>query len=291
MTGLASLRVQWRAISWQMALLTLVMLPMYFVARVSPISANVFSQRVIALALVTWPAALWLLFSHLPNSRSRRPIPGLMLVFAICFLGARGLVLPFVDGVWQPERWLPGAHSVTRLIGYTLTVGFAQECTRYFVIRYTVWGSGLRARRDAVAYCAAGAVAYALAINMDWFLTAETSVGATALGVLETQCLQFAGAMILAFGMSEVRLAHAHPMALAFATMMGAFQVGLLITARAGLANASFGQPVSAARGLNGSLLILVGALAFMGFAALLFWRAERPTPSLIETRGGSEIG
>ncbi len=187
---------------------------------------------------------------------------------------------------------MPGAHSVTRLIGYTLTVGFAQECARYFVIRYTVWGGGLRARRDAVAYCAAGAVAYALAINMDWFLAAaETSVGAIALGVLETQCLQFTGAMILAFGMSEVRLAHAHPIALALATMMGAFQVGLLITARAGLANASFAQPVSAARGLNGSLLILVGALAFVGIAALLFRRAERPTPSQIDTRSGSEIG
>ena len=186
---------------------------------------------------------------------------------------------------------MPGAHSVTRLIGYTLTVGFAQECARYFVIRYTVWESGLRARRDAVAYCAAGAVAYALAINMDWFLAAETSVGAIALGVLETQYLQFTGAMILAFGMSEVRLAHAHPIALALATMMGAFQVGLLITARAGLANASFAQPVSAARGLNGSLLILVGALAFVGIAALLFRRAERPTPSQIDTRSGSEIG
>ncbi len=287
---MASLRVQWRAISWQMALLTLVMLSVYFVVRILPIGTNFPSQRAIALALVVWPVALWLLFSHLPNSRLRRPIPGLMFVFAVCLLGARGLVLPFVDGVLEPDRWLPGAHSVTRLIGYTLTVGFAQECARYFVIRYTVWESGLRARRDAVAYCAAGAVAYALAINMDWFLAAETSVGAIALCVLETQYLQFTGAMILAFGMSEVRLAHAHPIVLALATMMGAFQVGLLITARAGLANASFAQPVSAARGLNGSLLILVGALAFVGFAALLFRRAERPTPSLIDTRSGSEI-
>lgn len=286
---IVALRLQWKAIGWQIALLTLVMLPVYFLSSRFLTSGVALSQQIIASALVLWPIVLWLFFSHIPNSRQSRPIPGLVLVFIITFLGARGLVLPFVDRFLQPDLWLPGAHSVTRLIGYMLTVGLAQECTRYFVVRYTVWGSGLKTRRDAVAYCAAGAVAYALAINMDWIFSAPMSISAIALAVLESQLLQFTGAMTLAFGVSEVRLGHAQPIMLALATISGAFQVSLLITARAGLANATFAQPVSIARSLNGSLLTLMGALVFIGFAALLFWRAERPTPNIAET--GIETG
>ena len=284
---MAALNEQWRIVGWQMTLMMLVMLAVYFLTSTGIFPGSFVNQQLVTAILVGWPVLLWVFFAHLPNSRQTHPIPGLILVFAICFLGARAVVLPFVDGVLQPHLWLPGARSITRLLGYTLTAGFAQECTRYFVIRYTVWGSGIRSRKDSVAYCAAGAVAYGLAINGDLLLVADLSISAVALSVLETQCMQFIGAMTLAYGMSEVRLGHAGPVVLVITMMIASFLVGLLITARAGLANAPFTQSISAARDLNGGLFILVGTVIFLTFVALLFRRAERPKPLLQVERVG----
>lgn len=271
------LQKQWKAIGWQLLFMSLVMLPLHFVSILVTVGDLTVSKQLVTIFLVAWPVILWIYFSHIDNVRSEEVIPGLILVFVISFLGARGLVLPFIDQFLQLDLWLPGAHTITRLIGYTLTIGFAQECTRFFVIRYTVWGNGLRSRKDAVAYCTAGAVSYAFAVNLDWIFAAETSIHAVTLSIMETQFLQFAGAMTLAFGLSEVRLGKANPIFLAVAAISGSLQVGLLITARAGLANASFAFPISSANILFGSLLILIGAILFLGFNMVLFLRAERP--------------
>ena len=274
---MVGLQKQWKAIGWQLLLMSLVMLPLHFVSILVTVGDLTVSKQLVTIFLVTWPVILWIYFSHSSNVRSEEVIPGLILVFMISFLGARGLVLPFIDRYLQPELWLPGGHTITRLVGYTLTIGFAQVCTLFFVIRYTVWGSGLRSRKDAVAYCTAVAVSYAFAVNLDWVFASEISIHAITLSIMETQFLQFTGAMTLAFGMSEVRLGKANPIFLAVATISGSLQVGLLITARAGLANASFALPNSSANILFGSLLILIGALLFLGFNLVLFLRAERP--------------
>ena len=274
---MVGLRKQWIAMGWQLLLLSLVMLPIHFVTPLLRVDDLTISKQLLTVFLVAWPIVLWIYFSHIVILRSEEAIPGLILVFVITFLGARGLVLPFIDQFLQPDLWLPGAQTITRLIGYTLTIGMAQECTRFFVIRYTVWGSGLRARKDAVAYCTAGAVSYAFAVNLDWIFAIETSIHAMALYILETNFLQFAGAMTLALGMSEVRLGKAHPISLALAAIIASLQVGLLITARAGLANTSFAIPLSSANIFFGSLFIIIGALFVLGLNWVLFIRAERP--------------
>lgn len=270
------LQNHWRAIGWQVIASAAVMLSVYWLTL--PVATGIFpfGEQMLALFLVAWPSLLWLYFSFMRNQGSANTTPGLLMVFVICFLATRGLVLPLIEHFLQPDLWLPGAQTITRLLGYSLVIGFTQECTRYFVIRYTMWGNGFRSRKDAVAYGTAGAVSCALAVNLDWLFTTEVSIPAIALAILETQLLHFTGAMTLALGMSEVRLGQANPFLLAFAVIGAALQVGFLISARAGLANASFSLPASDASLLIGAIWIVFGALLFLSINAVLFLRADR---------------
>ncbi|MCY4008380.1 MAG: hypothetical protein OXF22_01330 [Anaerolineaceae bacterium] len=279
------LRNEWRAIGWQVFGSTLLMFALYWLSRPISVENIPFGEQLLTLLLVAWPVLLWLYFSFMRNQGSANPTSGLLLVFVLCFLAARALVLPLVEQWLQPDLWLPGAQTITRLLGFSLVIGFTQECTRYFVIRYTMWGSGIRSRKDVVAYGTAGAVSCALAVNLDWLFATEVEVPAVALAILETQLLHFTGAMTLALGMSEVRLGQANPFLLAFATLSASLQVGILISARAGLANTSFSLPTSDASLWIGAVWIVIGALSFLSINAILFLRADRSPIHLAENR------
>ncbi len=280
----------WLSLIAQLALLSALSLLIHFAENRFPIQLNEESRRSVAALLVLLPVVFWLLLAYLPHSRRDRPIRGLLLIFVLCFLAARGVALPFVETVLQPERWLPVADSVTRLLGYALTIGFVQEITRYFAIRYTVWGRGFFSRSAVISYCFAGAVASAAALNLDYILTSQATIGSAALAVLEGQCLQVAGAILLAYGLCEVRIGGAHPIVLVISVLTASLFVGVLITARAGAVAASFVPMTSSAQLLRGTFLICFSVGVLIVLVILLIRRADRKPVSLIETTRSGNI-
>src|SRR5690606_39568379 len=94
------------------------------------------------------PLGLWLIFSLWRERLALQPRARLLAVAVISALVASGVSIPFIEGVFQPERWLPTASAINRIVGYTFTVGIVQEVLKYLVVRYLVFPDLFRPRLD-----------------------------------------------------------------------------------------------------------------------------------------------
>ncbi|MFN8451507.1 MAG: PrsW family glutamic-type intramembrane protease [Anaerolineae bacterium] len=199
------------------------------------------------LMLIAAPVILWLLFSVVRERFAVEPRQRLITVFVVTALAANALALPIIDGVLQPEHWLPLEGAINRIIGYTFTVGIVQETVKYAVVRFTAWPDLFRTRLDGVAYCAASALGYAFVLNVH-FLLAQPGItpDIMAMQMFNNVAVNLAGSLIVAYGLAEVRFDNPMPFLLTITVALAALINGIAIPVRSGLTNAAFVLPATA---------------------------------------------
>ncbi len=196
---------------------------------------------VVNAVLVALPVLLWLIFSVWREHSVLEPRARLIAVFAITALAANAVAIPFIDSVFQPERWLPLAGAISRIIGYTFTVGIVQETVKYAVVRFTTWPDLFRIRLDSVAYGMASAVGYAVVLNLRFFLSATgVPPDVVAIQVFNNVAINLAASLIIAYGLAEVRFDTPTPFLMTITVAFGALINGIAIPLRSGLTNAAF---------------------------------------------------
>lgn len=201
------------------------------------------------LLLIAFPVLLWLLLSVWRERFVPEPRQRLIAVFAITALAANAVALPFIDGVLQPDRWLPLGGAVNRIIGYAFTVGIVQETVKYAVVRFATWPLLFRTRLDGVAYCTASALGYSVVLSAHFLLAHPTvTPDVIATQVFNNVAVNLAASLIVSYGLSEVRFDQPTPFLMTITVALGALLNGVVIPLRSGLTNASFVLPeVSAA--------------------------------------------
>jgi hypothetical protein len=222
------------------------------------------------------PFGLWLVFSLWRERFALQPRQRLLAVVVVTALVANGVSMPFIEGVFQPDRWLPLGSATDRIIGYTFTVCIVQEILKYLVVRYLVWPDQFRTRLDSVAYCVASAVGYATVLNLRFVLSGVALPDVVAIYVFGTLALNLVGSTIVAYGLAEVRFDNPSPFLLTATIALAALSNGVAIPVRGGLVNAGFSIQGGAASPLFG-LGFSVGVLLGIGVViAFLFNNAER---------------
>lgn len=221
--------------------------------------------------LIAAPVILWLIFSVWRERFVPEPRQRLIAVFVITALAANALALPLIEDVLQPERWLPLEGAISRIIGYTFTVGVVQETVKYAVVRFTTWPDLFRTRLDGVAYCVASALGYASILNLH-FLLSQSGVtpDIMAMQVFNNVAVNLAGSLIVSYGLAEVRFDNPMPFMLTITVAFAALIDGAAIPVRSGLTNAAFVLTPDAA---NPSIIDLIIGV----FAA----RSSTPKPIL----------
>jgi hypothetical protein len=196
--------------------------------------------------LVAVPVLLWLVFSVWRERFVPEPRQRLIAVFAITALAANALALPLIEGVLQPERWLPLEGAINRIIGYTFTVGIVQETVKYAIVRFAAWPDLFRTRLDSVAYGIASALGYAFVLNLQFLLSQPTiTPDILAMQVFNNVAVNLAGSLIVSYGLSEVRFDNPMPFLLTFTVAFAALVNGAAIPVRSGLTNAAFVLPTT----------------------------------------------
>lgn len=219
----------------------------------------------IDIAIALLPALLWLIFCLLPERSVEQPRRGLATAFLGAALVANGVTLPLVEGIFQLETWLSFADPVTRVIGFTLTLGIAQQLSQYLVVRFVAWDSLLRVRTDVIAYGLAAAVGYATAVSIVTALQQPAAPGAFAYGVFTVVSFTVAPALLVAYGMGEVRLSNPNAFLLPITFALAALIYGVMNTLRGALVNATFtleGQAQVSAPSPSFGLLVAVALWA-----------------------------
>jgi hypothetical protein len=237
-----------------------------------------FVQPVNAL-LALLPFGLWLVFSLWREQSALQPRTRLLAVAVVSALVANGVSLPFIEGIFQPERWLPVGSAINRIVGYTFTIGIVQEVLKYLVVRYLVWPDHFRTRLDGVAYCGASAVGYATMLNIQFVLSGAALPDIVAISVFGTLAVNLAGSVIVSYGMAEVRFDNPSPFLLTITIAFAALVNGIVIPVREGLTNAGFslqGGTSSPILGLGLSAGVLLTVSVIMAFLYNSTERRER---------------
>ncbi len=275
----------WRSIAVETGILFAVALVFYVLVNFLGFQLPPQWVEPLNLILSFTPLALWLIFSLWQERFVLQPRQRLLTVVVVSALAANAVGLPLVNNVLQVDRWLPLSNAITRIVGYTFTVGIVQEMLKYLVVRYTVWPEQFRVRQDAVAYGAASAVGYATALNFGFVLSGAPSPDTAAIRIFSTIALQIVGSLIVGYGLAETCFSRPSPFLLTIAVAWAAFLAGVTIPIRAGLVNATLSLDAagnnlllntSATRPLQGlgfSLAMLVVPLLLLLF---LFGSAEQ---------------
>jgi hypothetical protein len=192
-------------------------------------------------------------------------------------LVANAIGIPLLDNLFQPEVWLPLTSNLNRIIGYTTTVAILQEFLKYLVIRYIVWPEYYRVRRDAVAYGAASAVAYALVIGLNFlFHNPDATPDAVMLRVYATTTMSIVGSIAVAYGLSETQFSNVLSFLLPVMLFIAAVINGIAIPMRTTFMKASLGLTVSAEKVIFGVIFALIFYVGPMAVLYFLFSVSER---------------
>lgn len=221
----------------------------------------------IGFALV--PFIVWAIASLLREQAVPEPRRRLLTVLIVTALVANALSLPFIESVFQPERWLPLESAIARIVGYTFTVGVVQALSMYVVVRYVAWEEAFRDRADALAYAAAAAVGYATVASLRIALFEPLTPGIMAVTVFNNYAVSIAASLLIAYGLGEVRFGQPSPFLMTVMFALAALLIGLVIPLRLGLANASFTLAGGSASPLFGAVLsatILFGVGLLIAF-------------------------
>ncbi|MEP7290790.1 MAG: PrsW family glutamic-type intramembrane protease [Chloroflexota bacterium] len=239
-------RPVWRSVIVESALLVLVTLAVFLAFGLLGLQLPAVLTPVINGLLVALPVLLWLIFSVWRERAVPEPRARLVAVFIITALAANALAIPLIEGVLQPERWLPLGGAISRIIGYAFTVGIVQETTKYAVVRFITWPDFFRTRLDSVAYCVASALGYALVLNLRFlFSGANVTPDVMAMQVFDNVAVNLAASLIVGYGLAEVHFDKPMPFLLMITVALGALVNGIVIPLRSGLTNAAFVLPTS----------------------------------------------
>jgi RsiW-degrading membrane proteinase PrsW (M82 family) len=228
------------------------------------------------LALIILPLATWWMAYYRPAQRAGRALPHMPALILLGALLANGLALPIIHEGYEVDAWLPRASGLTRIIGYTLIVGFLQEYLKFAAVRYTVFPDALHERGDGVAYGVTVALGFATTLSLRFFVDGGSApLGPGAVRVISITLSQIAFGAVNGYFLSGARFARKEPPAWWFTLglLVTALLNGLYLALRGGLIVGTFGVGSTANSPLLG--LALVGALALGTFSVLGFLNGQ----------------
>jgi len=259
----------WFSIIIENSLLFSITIGIYVLMNFIGVTFPVAGEKVTRIFAALLPAMLWFIFSWWAEQIAPEPRQNLLSVFFVSALVASAIGQPVIETIFEVDRWLPTTDSITRIIGYTFTVGITQETLKYLIVRYIAWPAQYRIRIDSVAFVVASAIGYSTAINLQTALTQNIMVDLIFIRVFNTTTLHVATAIIIAYGLSEIRFGQPFILLPAITVGLAALLAGFVIPFRTGLTNASFSLHVSASNPILGFLFstaILVGIIAAFSF-------------------------
>lgn len=276
----------WFSIIVEAGILFAVTVTLYVLVNILGVGIPAELRQPIDIVVALLPAGLWMVFSLLRERAVDQPRARLAAVAIVSALVANAVGIPFVETVFQPDRWLPLGSAIERIIGYTFTVGIVQELLKYLVVRYLAWNSDYRDRYDSLAYCAASAIGYSTIATLRFALTGNPSPDVIAAYTFDTISISLAGSFIISFGLAEIRFGRPFPFLQLVTLALAATVSGAGIPLRTGLVNASFsllGAFPAPLFGIILSALVLVGAGVIVAF----FYRnAEREAREALGREG-----
>lgn len=274
----------WRSLALESMLVLLCALGAWVLTSVIGVRVPPIAIKPVQVALALVPLGLWLLLSLAQERDVPEPRSYLVSVVAITALATNAVALPLIEHVLQVERWLPHGDAISRIVGYTFTVGIVQVMTCYLVVRYVAWRDGMRIRIDGVAFMLAAAVGYISVLNLHYVFNHEATVAIVAMRVFNNTALLYSMAVVVGFGLGEVRFGRPTPLLLTLTLALGATLTGIAIPLRSGLANAAlslapaFASPI---RGLALSAVLLVVVAVSIAFLVANAERQAREAEAL----------
>ncbi len=237
------------------------------------------------LLIALLPALFWLLNSWWRGAWQRRLRLAATGCAVITGLLCNALCLPLIENFLEVHRWLPLADAVTRILGYSLTVGLTQALAIWFVVRFAVARRDLTGRPDLLVCCRAAATGYILVASLDFALDARPMASALAVHVFNQTAVLNCVAIMVSYALAELyfRRELFLPMPM-LVTALAAFVSGSAIPLVSGLGNASLSalQPVSETRPLLGnfySMGLLLAVLIVFRFLSVNADAGSTPVP------------
>jgi len=268
-------RPVWRSALIELGILTALALGIFLVTPGVALDAG--GRVLVSTALALAPVGLWLLFSWWPERRVQRPRRGLFSILVVSFLVGNGVTAPVIEQFIEPGHWLDTVSGLTRIVGFTLTVGMVTELSKYLVLRYLVWPGRFERRVDAVAYSLAVSLGFATVFNLRFaLLEGGGQPGAAAIHVVSMTLMQQATGLLVAFGLMALKMDRARVFDLPLYLLMGASLHGVLTAVRAGIVVRGFGVGATANVPLGGLFLMAAAALTLYAMFAFLIANTEQ---------------
>ncbi|GAB4574045.1 MAG: hypothetical protein Kow0077_18600 [Anaerolineae bacterium] len=275
----------WRAALWELSVQVVLALILLFFVRnraVQP-SMRIFWSAVLACV----PALLWVVLTWQAQRRTLEPRPYLFRVFLLSALLANAVTAPLIEALIEPGRWLNSASLLTRLFGFSLTVGLMLEFTKFIVLRVLVWPSHYRIRMDAIAYGLASGLGVALVLNLRYALVeGGGQLHVAMIHIMSQTLVQQAIGLVTSLGLMNQLPERAGALVLPSHVLGAAMLQGLYAVIRTGIVVRGFGLGATA----NSPLLALVFGAVFplivYGVVAFLVVNADMREQQRIQGPG-----
>ena len=279
-------REVWRSVVIESGVMGVITLVLFILVNLLHLQIPERFNTIIAVGLACLPILLWLYFSWLQERTVPQPRQRLLAVALISALVANAIGIPLINEFLQVDRWLPLSSAISRIVGYTFTVGIVQSLLKYLVMRYTVWPNQFHIRLDGVAYGAATGVGYASVLNLHFAFSTITSPDVVAAQIFANLALHLVTGILIGYGLAELKLGSPTPLLPVFTVAFAALLTGISIPIRAGLVNATLALGNSTSRPLLGiifsAVLLVVPSLTL----SFLYSNAERQAQEIVAGRG-----
>lgn len=216
------------------------------------------------------PIATFLFFSIRREQRVLEPRQGLLALLVLGAIVANGVVVPIINFIFTPERWLPGAGFFNRLLGYAFTIGILGEFAKYAIVRYTIWPDRFRTRLDGVAYSIAVALGFATVLNLRLVLLDELALSSAAINILTNVYIHIAIGAVIGYFLSELAIGDPSSLWLPMGLFIAAMLSGIHAAFRGIAISSGLGS-----RELGGLLLVIGLSAAILGIISFLIESAE----------------
>lgn len=262
----------WRSIIIENGTLIAFTIVLIFIGGLIP--SNLYPTAALIVAIT--PLGLWFVFSWFPEKSVSQPRPQILRTMIITGLVANAVGLPLIRDFFVIESWLPTTDLVSRITGYTLTVGITQELLKYIVLRFLVWPGLYRYRMDAIAYGLAGAVGYGTVLALHFVVENNPPPDIAAVRVVGVIVPQVISSAVMAYGLAQARFSDALSLLMGLTFALAALLTGFFIPVLSSISNATFVPGIAGTapiRALLFAIVTLVGALVTVAF---LLNNAER---------------
>ncbi|MEO8607641.1 MAG: PrsW family glutamic-type intramembrane protease [Chloroflexota bacterium] len=279
-------REVWRSVVIESGIMGVVTILLFVLVNVIHLQIPERFNTIIAAGLACLPILLWLYFSWNQERVVLQPRQRLLAVALISALVANAIGNPLINDFLQVDRWLPLSSAISRIIGYTFTVGIVQEFLKYLVMRYTIWPTQFRIRLDGVAFGAAAGIGYASVLNLHFAFSTFAAPDVAAAHMFANVALHLVTGILVGYGLSELQFGSPSLMLPVFTVAFAALLTGISIPIRAGLVNATLALGSSISRPILGivfSVAILIVPLLALSF---MYSNAERQAQEIVAGRG-----